>query len=922
VFGGLIYQNGAPDYLDAREMTEFVQANDFTLPTTLRLNWVTIWAAFGGTNVDPIDPVIAMILADNGGQPGDVLFTSSGIASRSPENLQFGGLPVYRYDVQLGVSLLPGTYWIALHNGPLTNNAAADFFWISTAANGTAPGYQSALPVPLVFSEAGGELSFQLDGDSLAIPEPATWSALAGLAACFAWRGWRKSIPLLVLSSAAVWAQNAITLGTPTPERPTFTSLGVRVPVSGDVNRNAVATLQYRGAGTLAWQSALPLHRVWAETAEGVEEFAGSVMDLRPDSSYELQIAVSDPDGGGRTFLLTGRTRGLVTDPVRPRQVFVNNVLQLPSALAQARPGDVINIMPGTYFLTEMTIGVSGTPENPIVVRGSGIDQTILDGAGCSSCNMLNLSGSSYVTIENLTVQNVERAFKFVGTGMTRVTIQRTRLRNVLFGAWGQGYHTDFLFADNLLEGRVPWPAIYPNDAGASGGSFGYTILGAGHVIAHNRFSQFPNAILFEYRGSRACDVYGNEIVDNYDNAVETDWSSGNIRVYRNRFTNSFAPLSVQPIQGGPAYLFRNVGINVVDEAIKFHAAYAPSYGRSSGVYAFHNSFVGQTPLSVQTGDPASNFLFQNNLFVGKRSAAQTVIWSAPIIGGSFNYNGYFPDGEYIFNQGRYYNLMGLAQVRSTLGWELQGLVLEPDVFASGIVGPEDYRPALPPSFLTLRSGASAQDRALLLPNINDRFRGAGPDLGALELGCSLPVYGPRAAGLNESTEPRYCEDSTGWPTVRFERADYTTRGVWNTTYAGGYSIAGDSTSLPAGVTVSQNGVPVVYQNPSSSIRALRRGGSTSRVAAAWSAPSVLNVSVGITGAPRRVAVYFLDWSPTATRSVRVEVVDGSGRVWDTRTLSDFTGGQYLVWQLSGQLTLRVTSLNGSDAVVSGVFVN
>jgi hypothetical protein len=71
--------------------------------------------------------------------------------------------------------------------------------------------------------------------------------------------------------------------------------------------------------------------------------------------------------------------------------------------------------------------------------------------------------------------------------------------------------------------------------------------------------------------GARAIDFYGNEILWTYDNGIELDGSEGNSRCFRNRFTNTFATLSVQPIHGGPAYLIRNVVINVADEQMKFH---------------------------------------------------------------------------------------------------------------------------------------------------------------------------------------------------------------------------------------------------------------------------------------------------------------------------------------------------------------
>jgi hypothetical protein len=43
-----------------------------------------------------------------------------------------------------------------------------------------------------------------------------------------------------------------------------------------------------------------------------------------------------------------------------------------------------------------------------------------------------------------------------------------------------------------------------------------------------------------------------------------------------------------------------------------------------------------------------------------------------------------------------------------------------------------------------LKPGAAAIDRGVPLSNINDGFSGKAPDLGALEIGQPLPIYGPR----------------------------------------------------------------------------------------------------------------------------------------------------------------------------------
>ena len=43
-----------------------------------------------------------------------------------------------------------------------------------------------------------------------------------------------------------------------------------------------------------------------------------------------------------------------------------------------------------------------------------------------------------------------------------------------------------------------------------------------------------------------------------------------------------------------------------------------------------------------------------------------------------------------------------------------------------------------------LKPGSAAVDRGIALPNVTDGFAGKAPDLGALEAGQPLPIYGPR----------------------------------------------------------------------------------------------------------------------------------------------------------------------------------
>ena len=43
-----------------------------------------------------------------------------------------------------------------------------------------------------------------------------------------------------------------------------------------------------------------------------------------------------------------------------------------------------------------------------------------------------------------------------------------------------------------------------------------------------------------------------------------------------------------------------------------------------------------------------------------------------------------------------------------------------------------------------LKPKGKAIDKGVILPNINNNFKGKAPDLGAIEAGDPVPVYGPR----------------------------------------------------------------------------------------------------------------------------------------------------------------------------------
>jgi hypothetical protein len=165
-----------------------------------------------------------------------------------------------------------------------------------------------------------------------------------------------------------------------------------------------------------------------------------------------------------------------------------------------------------------------------------------------------------------------------------------------------------------------------------------------------------------------------------------------------------------------------------------------------------------------------------------------------------------------------------------------------------------------------------------------------------------------------------------GGGSASFLKSDTATQGYWQGAYGGdGYNVidAGPP-SYPsyATVTASGNG-DYVWAGSTVDPRALQKPANPGdRLAAMWYSTSSFTVDVSIAdGQQHPVALYLLDWDGGGGRSERVDVLDAAtGAVLDSRTASNFGGGEYLVWSLGGHVQFRVTRLAGPNAALSGLF--
>ena len=75
-------------------------------------------------------------------------------------------------------------------------------------------------------------------------------------------------------------------------------------------------------------------------------------------------------------------------------------------------------------------------------------------------------------------------------------------------------------------------------------------------------------------------------------------------------------------------------------------------------------------------------------------------------------------------------------------------------------------------------------------------------------------------------------------------------------------------------------------------------------------------------GQEHDIALYAVDWDNQG-RSEQIQITStGTGMVLDTETITNFGGGVYLQWVVSGNVLVTVTRLTGPSAVLSGLFMD
>ena len=491
---------------------------------------------------------------------------------------------------------------------------------------------------------------------------------------------------LVHLGAGSALAANNTKAGEFIVDPPTLINLGFEWFIDGDDNRNAAVTVTYRKTGESRWLTAMPLLRLQGERIyNGLQldvvspnMFAGSILDLEPDTSYEAHFVLSDPDGvageaqktvtvrtrpepkpfaGGRVFhVYPPGFKGQKIEPSFEGLMCAYNLTCSGTDWATAgrprvKPGDTILVhaglykynrleytndpavnrtvpLDGTYYLT-----ADGTADRPIAIKGAGDGDAIFDGNG--NFALFDVKAADFTYFEGLTFRNTDIAI-WAGTqfivGSQGLTVKHSRFEDVGAGVFtNYSGSRNFYIADNWFIGRddpdhvIGWSGnFWTPFNGVEGQKFppvmasyvAVKVYGPGHVIAYNYVANFHDGIDIETYGNPD----GSAAADGPKYPTKEFWDRRPVSIdfYNNYMTN----FHDNPFEtdGGMhnVRVLRNMMINSASHAF----CNQPSVGGPT--YWIRNIAYHLPGGSTRLTNGSTGVLFYNNTILSETAAAGT----------------------------------------------------------------------------------------------------------------------------------------------------------------------------------------------------------------------------------------------------------------------------------------------------------
>lgn len=515
---------------------------------------------------------------------------------------------------------------------------------------------------------------------------------------------------------------------------PTFHSLGIYWSPQGGAADKQVF-VRYRRQGAPEWKNALPMrYNPIPDTDEDLTDYRGSIVHLRPATTYEIELTLAGTSTMSGLTATTWSEEFPVGETVRIDDRDTPLVIKQSGAPGAYRVYDGRNAKIDVRHEHDSCITIEASH---VILRGF-----TLRGAGAKTntstrpIGAISILGGHDIIIEDCDIADWGRLNPATGFGYDYESAIYSRsgsLKRLI--VQGCKLHDPTFDGSNWYEPRYP-----THSQGAQ--CISLFNAGGNHVIRYNEcwsdMEHMFNDIIGggsngSFRGSPGpdSDIYGNFVSNCWDDGLEVEGGSRNVRVWDNYITQSMMGIGNAACSIGPLYIWRNVCT---------HSQSQPSAGggnflkmgfadgerwMTGHMYIFHNT-VFRSDEWLPTGGLGGNRLVKhtvsrNNILHVRSPQNYSVSNNRQNIDNDFDYD--------------------LLNGRSADGQETHGVRGEP-IYIEG--AGLDSKTRIGQFQLTSESpGASS---GIVIPNFGDGYSGKAPDMGAHQRGAPPIQYGVKAS--------------------------------------------------------------------------------------------------------------------------------------------------------------------------------
>jgi len=508
---------------------------------------------------------------------------------------------------------------------------------------------------------------------------------------------------------------------------PTFHCIGVYwSPPDG--SRDNSCQVRYRPQGSPAWKEALPLWYDDRTVGGHPPEYRGSIVNLHPGTAYEIKLKL----------LKTGTEEELLAETWR-EDFPIAKTVYLPAGTTPQTLQITESGAPDGYVLYTASAGGSvidvdhtqnyciTVNASYIIIRGLNLQGANEYGIRLYDCHDVVIERcdiSDWGSIEDDGWGNRGSAIFSLSNKLERIIVQRNKM------------HHPYSDTNSWSEYRAKYGSYHPRGPRP----LGFAGSAGNHVIRYNEIYSDEDHCFDDGIGAgnnnfpnRDSDIYGNSIADCWDDGIEAEDDNCNVRIWGNFLEWTYVKIAVAPTSVGPVYVWRNVaGVGRQDDIHPWTAMERGGFLKTNDgggkTYVFHNTILQPEPprgvpyplgssRGLGWGGRMLNTMSRNNIL-------HVCNPKYPSIKDSTGVTYHDALGDYncdLFN----------GPIEAYPGAE-----------SNGIKGVPIYDRNNSDGEFALASSSPGYNAGVVIPNFNDNYSGAAPDMGAFEAGSPPMEFG------------------------------------------------------------------------------------------------------------------------------------------------------------------------------------